>query len=249
MRPTDVARLRRGVWRPEQYRSLVRMARVSRQPVQTLRRYVDADVGPYPWTTTLRTTTGPISLLLPHPHDVRTVNEVFFRHDYGTAAPRVVVDVGANIGVSAAYFLSRRPDAVVRCFEPVAANLTTLRTNLAQFGDRAVISESALAPEAGEAVFRVEGVGRYSGLADYYEHDLETESLTVTCEAIADALAAVIAEEGAIDLLKVDTEGSEEALLAAVPDALLARIGSVVYELHGYVRRISGPALVGERTA
>ncbi|GGF51847.1 hypothetical protein GCM10011519_27360 [Marmoricola endophyticus] len=249
MRPSDVARLRRGVLDPTRYRSVLELLRLSRRPLTTLRRYVDADAGEYPWTTTVRTPTGPLALRLPHPHDVRTLNEVFFRRDYGDAAPRVVVDVGANIGVASAYFLSRRPDAVVHCWEPVLANLSTLRHNLGPYADRAVVHESALAPAAGLAAFRVEAVGRYSGLADYYEHDLETETVEVTCEAVGPELEEVIARHGGIDLLKIDTEGSETALLAAVPDDLLPLIGTVAYERHGSVRRVAGAALLAQRRA
>lgn len=249
MRPTDLRRLRRGVLQVDNYRSLATLARVSRQPFGFARRYVDADYGTYPWTTALRTPTGVIELTLSHEHDVRTVNEIFFRRDYGAGSPRVVVDAGANIGVSAAYFLSRRPDARVYCWEPVEANLNHLRDNLAPFGERAVVSAHALAPTAGIAEFRVEGVGRYSGLADYYEHELDTELVTVQCDAFAEALGTVIATEGRIDLLKIDTEGSEQALLDSVPDAVLSGIPQVVYEHDGSVVDTTGAALVAARSS
>ena len=177
------------------------MATTFTNPLEGLRRYLGADA-PYPWLTTLRTPLGTIDVLIPHSHDVRTVNEIFYRKDYGNTAPKVAVDVGANIGIAALYFLTRRPDSVVHCWEPVPHNLTTLRVNLAPFADRCHIHEKALAPQAGPSTFAVEPVGRYSGIADYIEASDRYEKITVECDAIGDALRRVINEEGRIDLLQ-----------------------------------------------
>ena len=211
------------------------MARVFTEPVEAARRYLDTGYGAYPWRTRLRTPAGLVDVTVPDGHDVRTVNEVFCRHDYGTTAHRVVIDIGANIGVAALYFLSRRPDAVVYAFEPVAANLETLERNLAPFRDRVRVDRRAVSPTGGPARFFVERVGRYSGLADYYPHDLEHEEVVVETVAVADALDAVLAEEGHIDLLKVDTEGSESALVAAVRPDQWQRIGAVRWEREDHV--------------
>ena len=223
--------------RARNYRSVWSTFRTSAHPVDALDRYVRGS-GEYPWTTSLRTPTGAIDLVLPHPHDVRTVNEVFHRHDYGTGRPEVVVDIGGNIGVSAAWFLSRSHIARVHVWEPVPHNLQTLRLNVARFGGRCVVHEAALAPEAGTATFLVDSVGRYSGLAEYQPGAEGKVAVQVECEAVADALRAVLEIEGRIDLVKVDTEGSEEAIVAAIPADLRAVIGEIVHEYPGGVRRI-----------
>ena len=127
---------------------MLNTVRLSTRPIETMRRYVDSR-GDYPWTLVVRTPVGRVPLTLTHPHDVRTVNEVFFRRDYGTGRPAVVVDIGANIGISAAYFLSRSPDSRVYCWEPVPQNLAALERNTARFGRRVVVSPNAVAPVAG----------------------------------------------------------------------------------------------------
>jgi FkbM family methyltransferase len=221
-------------FRPRNYRAFVNTVLTFERPIDALDRYVRSR-GDYPWRARVRTPTGVVELLIPHPHDVRTLNEVFARHDYGAGRPRIVVDVGANIGVSAAFFLSRRSDSIVHAFEPHPGNLITLRRNLAPFGDRAVIHPVALAPSAGQARFFAEDIGRYSGLADYAgAHDTQQE-IVVDCEAVGDALARIVHAEGGVDLLKLDTEGSEEALLAAIPPHVKARIGTTYYEGVGRV--------------
>jgi FkbM family methyltransferase len=235
MRPSDIKRLRRGVVRFSSYRSLIRMGYIFCEPVQAVRRYVDAGYGEYPWRTRLRTPLGQVEVELPHSHDVRTVNEIFCRGDYGSRHPRVVVDVGANIGIATLYFLTRRRDAVVHAWEPLTTNLDTLRRNVGRFADRVQVHAEALSPQGGRLEFRVEPVGRYSGLSDYYQHELDTERVQVDTAPIAQALTQVIAESGGIDLLKVDTEGSEPALIAAIPDSLWPLIAETRYEIDDHI--------------
>jgi FkbM family methyltransferase len=233
----DARRRRSAPFRLRNYRAAFHTLTSSRRPVDALRRYV-LGAGDYPWRERLRTPTGAVELVVPHPHDVRTVNEVFHRRDYGSGRPQVVVDIGGNIGVSAAYFLSRSPSSRVHVWEPVPHNLQTLRQNVAAFGDRCVVHEAALAPQAGLATFLIDPVGRYSGLAEYQDGACGKVPVEVECEAVADALRAVLEHEGRIDLVKVDTEGSEEAIVAAIPADVRARIGEIVYEYPGGVRRL-----------
>ena len=98
--------------------------------------------------------------------------------------------------------------------------------------------EAALAPTAGAATFLIDPVGRYSGLAEYQPVSDGKVAVEVVCEGVAVALREVLAIEGRIDLVKVDTEGSEEAIVAAIPADVRDRIGEIVYEYPGGVRGI-----------
>ena len=234
---TDVRRRWSAPLRSRNYRAAWSTLLTSRTPADSLRRYVTGS-GDYPWRVGLRTPTGPVELLVPHPHDVRTVNEIFHRHDYGHGTPEVVVDVGGNIGVSAAWFLSRSPHTRVHVWEPVPHNLDSLRVNVAPFGDRCVVHEAALAPTAGAATFLIDPVGRYSGLAEYQPGSDGKVAVEVVCEGVAEAQREVQGPQAPIDLLKVDHEGVSYAIVAAIPDDVRARIGEVVYEYPGGVRRL-----------
>lgn len=237
----DRGRLGRGVFRGSTYRALVQAMRVWRSPLAGVRRYVDSGYGSYPWRTGLRTPTGMVEVTLPHSHDVRTVNEIYCRDDYGRERPRVVVDIGANIGIAATYFLSRRPDSVVHCWEPGPGNLETLRRNVAPFGQRCRVHARAVSETAGSATFMVEPVGRYSALAGYFPEGVPAEAIEVECDAVADVLREVIAEHGRVDLLKIDTEGNEPALVRAIPAEVWDDIGVAYVEVEGHIEVLTGP--------
>jgi FkbM family methyltransferase len=221
------ARLLAAPFRRRHYRAVAGIFRTFEEPGEAFRRYV-LDKGPYPWTPTLRTPLGPQEVTLYSSHDVRTVTEVFCRRDYGDGGGEVVVDLGANIGISALFFLTRRPDARVYCHEPDPRNAARLRSNLERFVNRYRLAEVAVSVSSGRAAFVQEQTGRYSGLAEISTRT--GREIEVECREMAKVLGDVLAIEDRIDLLKIDTEGNESELFAAIPADQLGLIREVYYE-------------------
>lgn len=211
---------------PGNYRALWQMLRLYPRWRENLGRYFFAR-GHYPYRCTIRTPVGDVAPTLWSSHDMLTVNEVFCREDYRVCPEiRVVVDIGSNIGISALYFLTRNSTSRVWCYEPVPTNVARLRMNLSGISsERFSVSEVAVADRAGMVSFGVEPTGRYGGIG------VETgEAISVSCLAINDVLEDVLVDEPTIDLLKIDTEGSEVATVAAIKPGLLRRIRLIVLE-------------------
>ncbi len=221
-----------AAFRRDHWRAAANMPRVLERPLDGLRRYLLGDRGGcYPVRIGLRTPQGRIALQVDAPVDFLTVNEVFCRLDYPAPPPGgVVVDVGANLGISAAWFLTRRRDSRVVAFEPDPRNLPRLEANLAPFAGRWRLEPVALALQDGEAGFAIEASGRYGRLSEQPFASVESEVIRVRCSALDAALREVLAREGRIDVLKLDVEGWEAVLLAALPPDLLPRIGVVAAE-------------------
>lgn len=195
------------------------------QPAAVLRRYL-SNSGEYPWQLAIRTPTGVIRPTLNDYHDLLTVNEVFCRQDYGPGRTvEVVVDIGANIGLAALFFLTRNRVCRVYCFEPDPANTAHLRQTLSGYEDRYNLIERVVTPEAAILV-RFVPQGRYGHAARDGEDAAELPAI-----GIAAAMQHVLAHESAIDVVKIDTEGSELALVEALrSDAAMPKIAAVVYE-------------------
>jgi FkbM family methyltransferase len=217
------------------YRAALGMVR--RYPLRDLpgnaRRYLTAG-GDYPYVCRLRTPTGPVAPTLYSSHDMLTVNEVFCREDYRCPRDvRVVVDAGANIGISALYFLTRNPAARVYAFEPDPRNAARLRGNLAAYADRFRLESVALDTSDGIASFASDPSGRYGTLGDTSELWWEPTFIEVRVRSINAALTEILERESQIDVLKIDTEGLEEKLVGALADELLPHIRLIVYETDG----------------
>ena len=195
------------------------------------RRYLGGS-GDYPYRCRIRTPLGVVATTLYSRDDMLTVNEVFCRQDYRAGADlRVAVDLGANIGISALYFLTRNVHSQIYSWEPDPKNIARLRQNLRGFDDRYELAEAAVALRTGTATFGVEPVGRYGTLElDMPTGHPATDLIEVETTAIDEVLQQVIDRHRQIDILKIDVEGSEERLVASISDEHLDRIKTIVYE-------------------
>lgn len=221
----DIRTILAAVSQQRHYTALVNMFRVYRSPLQALARY-GLGIGQYPCRISVRTPIGWFHPTLFSHHDLLTLNEIFCRLDYRLdPAPRVVVDLGSNIGLSALYFLSRGPSVRCHLYEPVPENLDRLRVNLESVWERVTLNPCAVGDTEGEVKFGVEPSGRYGGIGR-----VTGRSIVVRCLGINDVLEQVLTREGRVDLLKLDIEGYEERTVRAITLEHLKRIGAIYLE-------------------
>lgn len=207
------------------YIAFVNMFRVYKNIPDAFRRYLLGG-GEYPVSVSVNTPVGMYDMTLYSCHDILTVNEIFCRNDYPASQDlRVVVDIGSNIGISAIYFLTRNNQARCYLFEPDPKNIVRLRHQLKDFENRYELSECAVADYDGQVTFGVEDTGRYGGIAVKTE-----QNITVDCRHINDVLSEIIAKEGMIDVVKIDTEGVEIATVRAMDVELLTSIKYIYIE-------------------
>jgi FkbM family methyltransferase len=88
--------------------------------------------------------------------DLSAFSGVFVRRVYA-AVPHVdagglIIDCGANVGYSAAYFLTRFPTHPLLAIEPESSNFALLQANLAPYGAAAQLFHSAVWSHAAELV-------------------------------------------------------------------------------------------------
>jgi len=221
----DVGTVAKSLLDLRHYHAALNMVRLYEKPAGMFRRYLTGR-GDYPFTARVKTPSGWLDLRCFTPHDVLTVNEIFCREDYpADAKDKVVVDFGSNIGVSAAYFLSRGPQVHAYLFEPLPANVERLHINLARFTDRYTLEQVAVGPEEGEVEFGWEETGRYGGVGA-----ATGKTMSVMCRNSSKVLEEVIARHGQIDVLKVDIETLEQAVIEGIPPSLARHINKIYVE-------------------
>lgn len=214
------------------WRALAGMTRVypRRRLVEVAGRYLTT-AGTYPYQCTVRTPVGPVRPLLDTPDDLRTLNEIFARQDYRAAETlAVAVDVGANIGLASLYFLTRNDSARVYCIEPDPKNVVRIGRTLddARFSGRYEVRAAAASSDAdGEAIFHTEPTGRYGGLKRGWR---SRTTITVPTLYLDTVLGQILEREPKIDVLKIDTEGTEGELVASISLHHLQRIDRIYYE-------------------
>lgn len=158
-----------------------------------------------------------------------SVQEALRRH---LGRGRVLWDVGANIGFFS--LLGARLGAEVVAFEPVPENVARLRGNIASNGFDEVITVRDVAVAAATTVASLLVVedASWSHLADRGWHPRTAGEIDVRVVALDDlALPAP-------DVIKIDVEGSEVAVLQGARRLLTERRPAVIIELHATNREV-----------
>lgn len=136
---------------------------------------------------------------------------------------RRVVDLGGNVGLSCIFWLSKYPRCRVDVFEPHPGHVAQMKTNLDLNGwrDRVTIHEAA----AGTAPGTLRLCDRGSASSLLYARPNEA----VIDVAVVDLFEAIGSLD--IDILKIDIEGGEYALLEDPRFAAL-KVRHLVLEWH-----------------
>jgi FkbM family methyltransferase len=143
----------------------------------------------------------------------------------------VLVDAGANIGLAALAMGIAAPEhALLLAVEPDAGNAAHLRANLLANGlARARVEEMALGVRAGQGMLRIDGGNSATGHLLTAPTATEGGGRSVSSVPVQ-RLDRLLANHGCerLDVLKVDVEGGEDAVLAGAGD-LLARHRTLVH--------------------
>ncbi len=139
------------------------------------------------------------------------------------SVPATILDLGANIGLSAIYFARFYPQSRIACVEPVPENLKLLIRNLR---DNAVETDViAAAIDAKDGVVAIE-----RGAADYGHR---IAAAPVSLEVASVSVPSILRRLGwdRIGLLKIDIEGHESVLLSQACE-WLADVDALCVEYH-----------------
>ncbi|MGH9141771.1 MAG: FkbM family methyltransferase [Vicinamibacterales bacterium] len=141
-------------------------------------------------------------------------------------SPRIL-DCGANMGLASLFFRRVYPQARITAFEADPALFAMLETNLRANGAADVeCRHAALWTSTGTLTFHCEGSD--SGMIGGLPGAVDGRATTVPSLRLRDVLAGE-----PIDLLKLDIEGAEDAVLADC-ETLLHQVKAIVMDLHEF---------------
>ncbi len=185
----------------------------------------------------------------PQTTDIDVFSQIFVHREYrcldGVTDVNLVIDCGANVGYSSAYFLSAFPKAKVIAVEPDPANFHALLHNLAPYGDRVRAIQSAVwshstALKLSTEIFR-DGREWSRTVVPTSADDPEAMS--------AVDIGTLLEESGhdRISILKIDIEGAERQVFAENFESWINRVDNLVIELHGDDCESTFRTAVGDR--
>lgn len=197
-----------------------------------LRRQLQKRFGPQPNKLTSRYLMHPVFARV-GTSDLKVFDQIFVEREYRCLDQiqnaAFILDCGANVGYSSAYFLSRFPESFVLAVEPDGVNFSLLKSNLLPYGDRFRAIRAAVWPRADRLSFKRSTVGlglEWGRQVELAPHGHET------VEAISIPMLMATTEFRRIAILKIDIEGSELELFTSQSLAWLDLVDHIVIELH-----------------
>lgn len=140
--------------------------------------------------------------------------------------PRVVLDAGANIGLTSVYYANRYPGARVLAIEPELSNFELLRRNTAPYPNIVCIHAALWKSNA-----RVTLADPGSGHWGFQTVEKSGAAPTTEVEGITINSLMERFEIDYIDLLRVDIEGAEQEVFAN-SSPWIQKVGVIAIELH-----------------
>jgi FkbM family methyltransferase len=167
--------------------------------------------------------------------DAMTVAEIFLENCYGRdlhLPPNpVVIDIGGFIGDFSLYAVKRLNARKVVVCEPSPRNWTLLLKNIANNGYEGRIEpeNKAVTADGGSVMMNIDASDENQCMVSAY-HGGEQPTRAVSGISLSQLLQDHSVDT--VDLLKMDIEGGEYAVLESTPTELLSRIRNIVFEYH-----------------
>lgn len=161
--------------------------------------------------------------------DLQSIREVWLDGCYRLPAhvnPRTLVDLGGNIGLSSLWFAKKYSINYLVIVEPDPLNAALIRDNFRDNQLSATVIEAAVGPEDGLAFFAAHERSNV-GHVVAAKPDLGVSIPMVSMATVLNSLPKGVG----VDLMKMDIEGGEEALLLG-DLGWLERIAFIIAELH-----------------
>lgn len=147
-------------------------------------------------------------------------------------APKLIIDAGANIGLSAVFFANLYPLAKIVAIEPEGSNIEVLKKNAAPY-PQITILEAALWSESQEIALLDDGQGNdgfRTGQANAGGQSPSRLVKGVTVDSIMREFGV-----DSVDVLKIDIEGSEKEVLEN-SSSWISHVGVIMAELHDHLK-------------
>lgn len=171
--------------------------------------------------------------------DFDLLHDTFIMEEYkvdGIKSPRVIFDLGSNIGATVIFFKLLYPDAVVYAFEPDPQNIRALEKNVSQFGESVIVIEKAIVAESAESVTFYQA-NKHHWSSSTVARPEATKQVTVGAITLLEAMSEFGVDS--IDVCKFDIEGGEYEVFRKLQTKALATwlLGEVHPTLFGYSKK------------
>jgi FkbM family methyltransferase len=165
--------------------------------------------------------------------DIKTFQQVFHNKEYDLEInfePKVIFDLGANVGLAAIYFKNRFPNATIVAVEPESANYEVMVKNTEKYSDIHCL-KSGVWNKTTNLKIHDRGYGNWGFITEEVNYE---DAETVKAISIDGLMEKYSIQH--IDILKIDIESSEKELFDENFEKWLPKVKIIVIELHDFMK-------------
>lgn len=169
--------------------------------------------------------------------DVFMFEQIFVDNQYNIEInfdPKVIIDLGANVGFASVYFANRFPDAKILAIEPDDSNYKAALKNLESYKNVSLIKGAIW--DKSENINLID-IGH--GEAAYMVKPGEGENM-IKAYTIPELFEMLKVEE--VDILKIDIEGSEKEIFET-GDSWINKAKIIIVETHDRYKKGTSKAV------
>ena len=154
-----------------------------------------------------------------------------------------IIDIGAHIGISVLYFKQLYENSTILAFEPNPISFETLKQNIQinQLEGISLINKAVSSQEGVSTFYIDDSKENWQSNSSLLEHSWTGKEKTKAIQIQCTRLDNYVKNMPVIDMLKIDTEGSEETILKSHKE-ILNKVKNITVEYHpiakGKLKRI-----------
>jgi FkbM family methyltransferase len=166
--------------------------------------------------------------------DISVFEEIILNAEYSFEplhSPRLIIDAGANIGLTSIFYANKFPHAKIIAIEPEQSNFQMLKKNTALYSNIFPI-QGALWKEEATLNLSNPGTGNWG-----YQTQEQQEGEIVEGNVFGMSVDKLMEQYGYdyIDILKIDIEGSEKEVFET-SISWIDKVGAIIVELHDHFK-------------
>ena len=166
---------------------------------------------------------------------------IFLKEEYAMNLdfdPQLIIDCGANIGLTAVYYKNLFPNAKIICIEPESANYELLLKNTEPYKE-IVCYQAGVWNRSTYLTVEDIGLGNWGFIVKEIDHEIPGSIKGIS-------LGDIMKENNidVIDILKIDIEGSEKEVFETNYDEWLSKTRFLAVELHDRMKSGSSKSVL-----
>jgi FkbM family methyltransferase len=139
--------------------------------------------------------------------------------------PKIIFDIGANIGVVSTLLTNVYPTAKIYSFEPEKENFELLVKNVSTYPNVTPMKVGLGNKTEDRILYASTDETNLGGFSNFIKDGAESQTVNIV------RVDKICSEVGTPDIIKIDVEGAEYEILRAIPD--IAKVKWITGELHG----------------